>query len=68
MDSCDRWWGKSHRWGRWEVENEAELLESKNFSVGTMITQKRKCERCGFVEYSVQTVTVEGVTQDSSGS
>lgn len=56
---CDRWYGKSHAWGKWEGAGDHQLeRKSDKGIVGRLLYQKRVCQRCGFVEINKQELTI----------
>lgn len=63
MKICKKWYGYKHDWSKWEVVS-TNTLESyypeykKQIVIGHIITQKRKCLICGFVEYNKQTIKI----------
>lgn len=54
-NKCETFWGTKHTFGKWEIVEEYDLVRTENkVKVGRGITQKRRCEVCGFCEIKVQ--------------
>lgn len=54
---CGGWFRDKHDFGKWFDHAEGEITRSHdNVKVGMVIYQKRKCEKCNFVELDKQEV------------
>lgn len=58
-ETCDKWYGKRHQWGKWTTLESFDLVrERSNSNVGKFYIQKRICERCNLTQYNKQKITL----------
>ncbi len=65
MDTCKRWWGNKHNFGKWEIdrrqyiyENHIVLGEIVKLNTGELFIQKRKCQNCNLAEFNKQVIEI----------
>ena len=52
-ENCEHWWGYRHYFGKWEIEEQGNLMNhsyNPPARQGFWIKQKRVCQSCGFIE------------------
>lgn len=52
-----------HKWTKWVITNQGpitstSLVSGRTLNVGTLIIQKRVCEKCGYTQIDKQEVMV----------
>jgi hypothetical protein len=47
-----------HRWSKWEIVNDSNLVNDKGGVVGRVVTQQRKCVVCDLLELKQQRISL----------